>query len=320
MYTHKDISLIIPTYNRAKDLQRTLASLKPHLSHIREVLIIDQSSQDDTKKLITKIKKKNIHYYYSSTPSITIARNLGVKKAAKQSRLICFLDDDVTLGKNYFDEILNVFNTHSKAKAVAAYVLSTEKLPSKIENRIRKIFFISHTTENEAKIISAYGNTYPDHLDTTINAQWLPGVNMVYKKDVFKEQSFDENLLGYTVAEDIDFSYRLYKKNPQGLFITPHAKLIHRISTIERYPTEKISYINQVDHFYFYFKNLHSNVLERVKFIWSLLGITLLRTLQYLTTFSTKDKLKLKFYLASLGYCIKNIKEIKEGNLRNFFH
>jgi len=28
---------------------------------------------------------------------------------------------------------------------------------------------------------------------------------MVYKREVFNEQQFDENLLGYTVVEDMDF-------------------------------------------------------------------------------------------------------------------
>jgi len=85
---------------------------------LKEVIIIDQSNDDKTKKLVKGMK--NVKYIYSSLPSITIARNKGVKVSS--GSLLCFIDDDVTLGKNYFQEIMRVFNEHPEAKAAAAYI------------------------------------------------------------------------------------------------------------------------------------------------------------------------------------------------------
>lgn len=321
MYSSKDISVIIPTYNRPKDLKETLNSLLHHSNYLREILIVDQSEDNKTKNLILSIKKRvnNIKYLHSKIPSLTIARNLGVKNSSISSKLICFLDDDVDIGKNYFEEIINVFNTNSETKAVSAYVpfpqLSKISLP---EIFLRRIFYINFPERNNARILAPYCNTYPISLSKTINSQWLSGVNMVYKKDVFKYQKFDENLLGYTIAEDIDFSYRLYKKYPKSVFITPHADINHRASLVERYPLEKISYINQVDHFYFYFKNMSSSLKEKTLFVWSILGISSLRTAK--TIFSPKKEniLKLKFFFKSLIYCIKNLDKIKKGKVRDF--
>lgn len=319
MYKLKDISVIIPTYNRAEDLKKTLESLKLHLRDLREIIVVDQSIDKKTLELVRKLNNKKVKYVYSKIPSITIARNLGVKKTGKVTKIICFIDDDVSLSEDYFSEILKVFNNYKEAKGVAAYVPSQRLSQiSRIEKLLMKIFFLSFSDNNRARIISAYGNTYPSKLSEIINSQWLSGVNMVYKKSVFLEQKFDEALLGYTIAEDIDFSYRLSLKYSNSLFITPFASLIHRVSNIERYPTEKMSFINQIDHFYFNFKNLNKNFAQKVIFAWSLIGISILRPVKLLITRKERDYLKMKFYFKSLFYCLRSIKKIKEGKLREF--
>ena len=137
---------------------------------------------------------------------------------------------------------------------------------------------------------------------------------MAYKREVFKEQKFDENLLGYTVVEDIDFTFRLFKKYPKSLYITPFAKIKHRVSQIERYPTKKMSFVNQIDHFYFYYKNLDTGIISNIKLIW----ITLLRILKAIVSRRKMDLLKLKFYFISLIYCLKNRGKIRKGILRDF--
>jgi len=315
----KDISVVIPTYNRSLDLKETLSSLKT-FKDLNEIIVVDQSKDNLTKKLINSLKNNKIKYVYSDVPSITIARNLGVKKSSKSSKIICFIDDDVTLEKGYFSEILKIFNNNPNAKAAAAYVnpVRGDNKVSIIENFIKSLFFLDHFEIDKMRMISAYGNTWALDLKKTINTEWLSGVNMNYKKEIFDKQKFDENLLGYTVAEDIDFSHTLYKRFPDSIFITPYAKIVHRLSDTERYPTEKISYINQVDHFYFYFKHFNKNLWQKLMFSWSLIGITFLRTIRLVIKPTKINYLKWKYFLKSLFYCILNQKEIKRGKLRGF--
>jgi glycosyltransferase involved in cell wall biosynthesis len=315
-----DISVVIPTYNRANELRLTLKSLLKFSKQLNEILVVDQSRTDDTKNLVNSLKNKKIKYIFSKTPSITIARNLGVKNASKSSRIICFLDDDVAIFDNYFPEILRVFNEHPEALAAAAKdptAWAAHGQQNKLMNFIRRIFFLGYYEHNRARIVSAYGNTYPINLQKTITAEWIPGVNMVYKKSIFKELKFDENLLGYAVAEDTGFSYSLHKRHPNTIFVTPHARLIHRVSQVAREPTARLAYINQVDHFYFNFKCLNRNLAQKLIFIWSLFGISLLRTLSLLT-FKKSNYLKFKFFFQSLFYCLKNFDKIKQGRVREF--
>src|SRR3989344_3586729 len=316
-YNLSDISIIIPTYNRSKDLHETLFALRPFFPIIREIIVVDQSNNKEAKYVVNSFKNKKIKYVFSKTPSITIARNLGVNNVSKNSKLLCFIDDDVNLGKSYFEEILNVFNEFPEARGVAGYVPQGVTF-SKLENFLRRIFFISYLSVDEARIISAYGNTYPASLHKLIQAQWLPGVNTVYKKEVFKKQKFDEHLLGYTVAEDIGFSYELWENHPESLFITPFAPVTHRISLVEREPSERISYINQVDHWYFYYRHLQKLLSQRIIFFWSLFGISLLGTVKMVVTRKKIDYLKWRYFFISSGYCIAHSKEIQNGNVRGF--
>jgi len=314
-----DISVIIPTYNRAGDLKKTISSFVFSAPKLNEIIIVDQSEDNQTKQLLKRAGISKLRYFYSGTPSITIARNIGVKMASKKSSIIIFLDDDVSLERGYFDEILKIFNNFSEAKAVAGYVPSPElNKMGAFEIFLRKIFFISYPETNKARVLAPYSNTYPKKITKVINAQWLPGVNMAFKKEIFQEQKFDENLLGYAVAEDIDFCYRIYKKYPDSIFIAPEAKLIHRASNAARYHNEKISYINQIDHFYFFYKNMNRTIKERIIFIWSLFGIFFLRAVKAALSRKKTDFLKLKYFLKSLMYSIKNKDRIKKGRLREF--
>ena len=70
MYSLKDVSVIIPTYNRADDLRETLDSFKEIIPKIGEVIVVDQSTEDKTKKLVQNLKNAKIRYIYSSYPPL----------------------------------------------------------------------------------------------------------------------------------------------------------------------------------------------------------------------------------------------------------
>lgn len=316
MYNLQDISIVIATYNRASDLKITLGSIMPFLKEIKEVLIVDQSQNQETKILIKKLNKKNIKYIYTSIPSLTSARNLGVSKVSTNSKIICFLDDDVTLGRNYFSEILKVFNDNPSALGVSAYQKQNKiGFLGKMQNFLKRIFLIENLKKNSARVLSTYGNEYPAELNKIINSQWLTGFNMNYKKEIFKKEKFDEKLKRYALAEDFDFSYRINKRYSGSLFITPFAKIDHRASVVERYPTKKISYMNQINHFYLNYKNFNSGIFEKIKFLWCLIGITLLRLINALVGFKKEKWLKFFYFISSIKYCIMNLDKIKKAEL-----
>ncbi len=85
------ISVVIPTYNRARLIARTVSSAMQAVSPEDEILIIDDDSTDDTVQAIAQFGDR-IRYIKIAHGGAGAARNHGV--AAARHKLIAFLDSD----------------------------------------------------------------------------------------------------------------------------------------------------------------------------------------------------------------------------------
>jgi len=103
------VSVIIPTMNRLKDLRITLSSIAEQSRIPNEVIVVDQSDDDCTKKFINDLASASnvLRYVHLDTKSLTKARNLGLERATGE--VLLFLDDDVTLDKCYIERIIETF-------------------------------------------------------------------------------------------------------------------------------------------------------------------------------------------------------------------
>lgn len=93
-----DVSVIIPTYNRAHILAKTLEALARQEGVVGgyEVLVVDDGSKDDTREIVWKQQERvpiPLHYYYQPNKKQGAARNLGAKGA--RGHLLILLGDDV---------------------------------------------------------------------------------------------------------------------------------------------------------------------------------------------------------------------------------
>ena len=85
-------SIIIPTYNRAEFLSKTITSLLNQKYQHFEVIVIDDGSTDETNKVINNINDPKVKYYYQDNKERGAARNYGIQKA--QGDYINFFDSD----------------------------------------------------------------------------------------------------------------------------------------------------------------------------------------------------------------------------------
>lgn len=107
-----EISIIIPTLNRADSLERTLYSIAQLYSRSVnfEVIVVDNGSSDSTKEVVQKIKKSShfvLKYYYEPAPGMHSARHKGAVEA--EGRILTFIDDDVLLYKFWLKGIIEAF-------------------------------------------------------------------------------------------------------------------------------------------------------------------------------------------------------------------
>ena len=94
------ISVVIVTLNRAESLRDTLMSIIRQSRPSDEVIVVDNSSTDNTKEVVLNFKNKlNIKYVCERQKGIPYARNAGVRNVTKD--IIAFIDDDCVADKNW---------------------------------------------------------------------------------------------------------------------------------------------------------------------------------------------------------------------------
>jgi glucosyl-dolichyl phosphate glucuronosyltransferase len=98
------ISVVIITRNRADWLRDALNSLKIQSRPADEVVVVDNSSTDNTKEVIMSFANKmNIKYVFESKRGIPQARNAGI--IAASGEVIAFIDDDCVADPNWLKNI-----------------------------------------------------------------------------------------------------------------------------------------------------------------------------------------------------------------------
>ncbi len=87
------ISVVIPTYNRAGDLNRALKSIQAQTFINWEALIVDNHSVDNTDQVVSDFNDSRIKLFkIHNNGVIAASRNLGIRKASGE--YIAFLDSD----------------------------------------------------------------------------------------------------------------------------------------------------------------------------------------------------------------------------------
>lgn len=113
------ISIIVPTYNSASTLKRTLDSIVSQTYKNLQILVIDDGSTDDTIPLITQSFIDKIELHTIAHRGIAHARNIGLQHATGD--FILFVDSDDTIAPNYVADILALHNQHQKDILVTGY-------------------------------------------------------------------------------------------------------------------------------------------------------------------------------------------------------
>lgn len=85
-------SIILPSYNRASFIKKSLLSVQNQVFEDWELIFVDDGSTDETAKIVANFKEKRFRYFYQQNQERSIARNNGIEKAS--GKYICFLDSD----------------------------------------------------------------------------------------------------------------------------------------------------------------------------------------------------------------------------------
>ena len=85
-------SIIIPLYNKADYVAETLRSVLNQTYNYYEVIVVNDSSTDNSLEIVSSFHDKRIHIYTKKNEGVSAARNYGIMHAKHD--YIAFLDAD----------------------------------------------------------------------------------------------------------------------------------------------------------------------------------------------------------------------------------
>ena len=223
-------SLIIGTLNRADTLGSCLESLLKQSFTDYEIIIIDQSNDDLTEKLVDSLHSEKIIYKRVSFKGLSKARNEGLKYA--RGDFLCLIDDDAYYNEDYLSNALRVITEEKDKKTiVSGYIFDT------VNNRDFAKY--DHTRNNQS-------------LNTIQIIRTCPSAALIIPIQVMVEcGAFDEKLgvgAEYGAGEETDLLLRAIQRDYHVIY-SESVKLKHPYP-IPEYSTSTDNGNNKMKYYY----------------------------------------------------------------------
>lgn len=103
-------SIIIPTYNRAYVLWRAILSVLAQSEERWELLVVDDGSTDDTRRLMEEFRDARIRMVKTENLGASAARNLGGRLTS--APYMAYLDSDNTWHTDFLSTMLEAIQSH----------------------------------------------------------------------------------------------------------------------------------------------------------------------------------------------------------------
>lgn len=280
------ISVVIVTKNRAEALREiSLPSLLAQEGQRDsfEVIVWDATEDDSAFNLVSEKKplfnSKGIELSYFKAPRSGMTKQRNDSINVTIGDVLFFIDDDCEVSFDGIDALEECFRNNTSCMGVGLMVRDIP-IGSKYRNpqpSLKDTFydFIGYrkkravSLSGSAKGISAFPGP----------AQWLSGGSMAFRREVFDSMSFNEKLetfTPYAMCEDIEFSFRVFKKFKAPLLVADRGMVIHRPKLTDRisgsWQKAATLYYNR----YILMKTTseESPVLGRLLFVWTFLRLT----------------------------------------------
>ncbi len=117
--SYKDIlfSIIIPTYNRAAFIEKTIESVLAQTYTNYEIIVVDDGSTDNTEDIVKNIISAKIQYHKIKNSERGAARNHGASIA--KGDYVNFFDSDDLLYTNHLSEAYQLIIKQDKPEIIA---------------------------------------------------------------------------------------------------------------------------------------------------------------------------------------------------------
>lgn len=114
-----NVTVIIPCYNDGQYIMEALQSLYYQTLLPEKIIIVDDGSNIDTKKILSTINHSLVQIVYQENKGVSAARNLAISLA--QTDYIVNLDADDYFEATFIEKAIAVLNQDQEVVAVSSY-------------------------------------------------------------------------------------------------------------------------------------------------------------------------------------------------------
>jgi glycosyltransferase involved in cell wall biosynthesis len=203
-----DVSVIVPTYNRAASLDALLHDLTDQRGGpVFEVVVVDNGSVDETRHVVQRHadRDERVRYVLESRPGASHARNAGI--AIARAPLLAFIDDDVRPRHDWVVSIASAFVEHPEVDCIGG----------RVEPRWRTKRPRWLTSAHWPPLALQLGRGRSRYIDRDHASACLITANFACRATVFRE-------LGgfapeYRRDEDREFNLRMWRAGKRGMYV-----------------------------------------------------------------------------------------------------
>jgi len=245
------LTLIICTYRRPDALRGLLASVVSCSLRPQNIIIVDSSPDDETRKAVSggDFKELQMQCYKVDNKhrGLTKQRNYGISRLPENTEIVAFLDDDIKVEPDYFGELIKTYKSQPDAIGVGGidlignmYVKKQSGIKYKKFNyyelngwvvkephRYRARKLLGLMSDLQPGLIPEFSNGRsslpPD--GNIYQVEHLMGGIASYRKELFGQIKFSDFFQGYSLYEDFDFCVRALKYGK--LYVNTNAKVWH---------------------------------------------------------------------------------------------
>ena len=197
------LSIIICTYNRVKFLEKCINSILNQINDYPEieVVIIDNNSQDNTRKFIESLNRENIKYYLEINQGLSHARNKGIQ--VSKGKFLAFVDDDAVIDKNWVISLMEQIKKKQYNHIYGGPIYPNFEI--ECPKWIDQNYFIRKFKKTDG------------FLDSITAQDGFSGGNMCIPKEIFNNIGYFNTNLGMQgkkmgLGEESELFYRIYSK------------------------------------------------------------------------------------------------------------
>ncbi len=217
--TWPNVSIIVPSHNRAQQLERCLRALcaLDYPAACLEILVVDDASNDETSTMLQRLMQeceaegRTLRVVrHTSQQGVAKSRNTGAQAA--QYDLLAYIDSDCVASSGWLTELVPAFQQADVA-AVGGMIRAHERQ--------------SMLGRYEDKRSSLFMGVRPQQVSIEGPLMYLPTANLLVRKEMWQQLG---GFAPLTFGEDVDFCRRLLATKARVLYL-PQGIVYHDYRT-----------------------------------------------------------------------------------------